>query len=119
MVTPSVAASTSPIRSNTASRSPATVKPVLSGADVADAPTEERLTDCVASPPGSFIAPEVSGRFRSGGTSSGQVDPGGADGARDGRVGREFLPVTEPCVLFDGLWGDGTLHQVGLRRRAN
>src|SRR3546814_9199639 len=61
MVTPSVAASTSPIRSNTASRSPATVKPVLSGADVADAPTEERLTDCVVSPPGSFIAPEVSG----------------------------------------------------------
>src|SRR3546814_15775357 len=60
------------MRSNTASRSPATVKPVLSGADVADAPTEERLTDCVVSPPGSFIAPEVSGRFRYGGTSSGR-----------------------------------------------
>src|SRR3546814_19922263 len=33
----------------------------------------------------------------------GQVDPGGADGARDGEFGRAFLTVTDPCVLFDGL----------------
>src|SRR3546814_9776753 len=42
----------------------------------------------------------------------GQVDPGGADGARDGAFGRAFLTVTEPCVLFDGLWEVGTRHQV-------
>src|SRR3546814_12254850 len=42
----------------------------------------------------------------------GQVDPGGADGARDGEFGRAFLTVTEPCVLFDGLWEVGTRHQV-------
>src|SRR5690606_29175940 len=70
MVTPSVDASTSPILSNTASRSPATVNPVLADAEAAGV-IEERLTDCVASA-GSFIAPDVSGRFRSGGTSSGR-----------------------------------------------
>ncbi|PKP97285.1 MAG: GMP synthase (glutamine-hydrolyzing) [Alphaproteobacteria bacterium HGW-Alphaproteobacteria-13] len=42
----------------------------------------------------------------------GQVEPGGADGARDGEFGRAFLTVTEPCVLFDGLWEVGERHQV-------
>ena len=37
----------------------------------------------------------------------GQVEPGGADGERDGEFGRAFLTVTEPCVLFDGLWDVG------------
>src|SRR3546814_12764007 len=45
----------------------------------------------------------------------GQVDPGGADGARDGEFGRAFLPVTEPCVPFDGMWEGWTGHQ-GRRR---
>ncbi len=42
----------------------------------------------------------------------GQVEPGGLDGARDGEFGRAFLTVTEPCVLFDGLWEVGDRHQV-------
>src|SRR3546814_20081566 len=42
----------------------------------------------------------------------GQVEPGGADGERDGEFGRAFLTVTEPCVLFDGLWEVGERHQV-------
>ncbi|SKB28082.1 glutamine-hydrolyzing GMP synthase [Sphingopyxis flava] len=42
----------------------------------------------------------------------GQVEPGGADGERDGEFGRAFLTVTEPCVLFDGLWDVGERHQV-------
>jgi GMP synthase (glutamine-hydrolysing) len=42
----------------------------------------------------------------------GQVEPGGSDGTRDGEFGRAFLTVTEPCVLFDGLWQVGERHQV-------
>src|SRR3546814_6901081 len=42
----------------------------------------------------------------------GQVEPGGIDGERDGEFGRAFLTVTEPCVLFDGLWNVGERHQV-------
>ncbi|OQA32959.1 MAG: GMP synthase (glutamine-hydrolyzing) [Betaproteobacteria bacterium ADurb.Bin341] len=42
----------------------------------------------------------------------GRVEPGGADGERDGEFGRAFLTVTEPCVLFDGLWEVGERHQV-------
>src|SRR3546814_17316510 len=49
----------------------------------------------------------------------GQVDPGGADGARDGEFGRAFLTVTEPCVLFDGLWEVGTRHQVWMSHGAS
>jgi len=37
----------------------------------------------------------------------GQVDPGDS-----GEFGRAFLTVTEPCVLFDGLWKVGERHQV-------
>ncbi len=37
----------------------------------------------------------------------GQVDPGDS-----GEFGRAFLTVTEPCVLFDGLWQVGERHQV-------
>jgi GMP synthase (glutamine-hydrolysing) len=36
-----------------------------------------------------------------------QVRPGDA-----GEFGRAFLTVTEPCVLFDGLWQVGERHQV-------
>src|SRR3546814_16485285 len=42
----------------------------------------------------------------------GRVEPGGSDGERDGEFGRAFLTVTEPCVLFDGLWEVGERHQV-------
>ncbi len=42
----------------------------------------------------------------------GQVEPGGLDGERGGEFGRAFLTVTEPCVLFDGLWAVGERHQV-------
>ncbi|MFN4358427.1 glutamine-hydrolyzing GMP synthase [Sphingopyxis alaskensis] len=42
----------------------------------------------------------------------GKVEPGGIDGERDGEFGRAFLTVTEPCVLFDGLWQVGERHQV-------
>lgn len=42
----------------------------------------------------------------------GRVEPGGVDGERDGEFGRAFLTVTEPCVLFDGLWEVGERHQV-------
>ena len=37
----------------------------------------------------------------------GRVEPGDA-----GEFGRAFLTVTEPCVLFDGLWQVGERHQV-------
>lgn len=37
----------------------------------------------------------------------GKVEPGDA-----GEFGRAFLTVTEPCVLFDGLWAEGERHQV-------
>jgi GMP synthase (glutamine-hydrolysing) len=37
----------------------------------------------------------------------GRVEPGDA-----GEFGRAFLTVTEPCVLFDGLWQVGDRHQV-------
>jgi GMP synthase (glutamine-hydrolysing) len=37
----------------------------------------------------------------------GKVEPGDA-----GEFGRAFLTVTEPCVLFDGLWQVGERHQV-------
>jgi GMP synthase (glutamine-hydrolysing) len=37
----------------------------------------------------------------------GQVEPGDS-----GEFGRAFLTVTEPCVLFDGLWQVGERHQV-------
>jgi GMP synthase (glutamine-hydrolysing) len=36
----------------------------------------------------------------------------GTDGEWDGEFGRAFLTVTEPCVLFDGLWQVGERHQV-------
>ncbi len=42
----------------------------------------------------------------------GTVEPGGSDGERSGEFGRAFLTVTEPCVLFDGLWKSGERHQV-------
>src|SRR5690606_6867337 len=71
MVTPSVAASTSPIRLKTASRSPCTLKPVLLSWAAGRGAVAERVTDRGASA-GSAIAPEVSGRSRSGGTSSGR-----------------------------------------------
>jgi GMP synthase (glutamine-hydrolysing) len=37
----------------------------------------------------------------------GKVEPGDS-----GEFGRAFLTVTEPCVLFDGLWAPGERHQV-------
>ncbi len=37
----------------------------------------------------------------------GEVQPGDS-----GEFGRAFLTVTEPCVLFDGLWTVGERHQV-------
>jgi GMP synthase (glutamine-hydrolysing) len=37
----------------------------------------------------------------------GTVEPGDS-----GEFGRAFLTVTEPCVLFDGLWAPGERHQV-------
>jgi GMP synthase (glutamine-hydrolysing) len=37
----------------------------------------------------------------------GTVEPGDS-----GEFGRAFLTVTEPCVLFDGLWQTGERHQV-------
>lgn len=37
----------------------------------------------------------------------GKVEPGDS-----GEFGRAFLTVTEPCVLFDGLWSVGERHQV-------
>lgn len=37
----------------------------------------------------------------------GKVEPGDS-----GEFGRAFLTVTEPCVLFDGLWAVGERHQV-------
>jgi GMP synthase (glutamine-hydrolysing) len=37
----------------------------------------------------------------------GMVEPGDS-----GEFGRAFLTVTEPCVLFDGLWQPGERHQV-------
>ncbi|MCW5626370.1 MAG: glutamine-hydrolyzing GMP synthase, partial [Burkholderiales bacterium] len=37
----------------------------------------------------------------------GKVEPGDS-----GEFGRAFLTVTEPCVLFDGLWEVGERHQV-------
>jgi GMP synthase (glutamine-hydrolysing) len=42
----------------------------------------------------------------------GRVEPGGADGERDGEFGRAFITVTEDCPLFDGLWKVGERHQV-------
>jgi GMP synthase (glutamine-hydrolysing) len=36
----------------------------------------------------------------------------GSNGEWDGEFGRAFLTVTEPCVLFDGLWKVGERHQV-------
>lgn len=36
----------------------------------------------------------------------------GSNGEWDGEFGRAFLTVTEPCVLFDGLWQVGERHQV-------
>ena len=32
----------------------------------------------------------------------GRVEPGGAEGERDGEFGRAFITVTEDCALFDG-----------------
>jgi GMP synthase (glutamine-hydrolysing) len=42
----------------------------------------------------------------------GRVEPGGAEGERDGEFGRAFITVTEDCALFDGLWKVGERHQV-------
>ena len=46
----------------------------------------------------------------------GEVKPGHEtgpeDGYRGGEFGRAFLTVTEPCVLFEGLWEVGERHQV-------
>ena len=42
----------------------------------------------------------------------GTVAPGGADGERSGEFGRAFITVSEPCVLFEGLWEVGERHQV-------
>lgn len=46
----------------------------------------------------------------------GEVRPGDETGpddlSRGGEFGRAFLTVTEPCVLFDGLWQPGERHQV-------
>ena len=42
----------------------------------------------------------------------GTVEPGGADGERGGEFGRAFITVSEPCVLFEGLWEVGERHQV-------
>ena len=42
----------------------------------------------------------------------GTVEAGGGAGERGGEFGRAFLTVTEPCVLFDGLWDVGERHQV-------
>src|SRR3546814_671039 len=39
----------------------------------------------------------------------GQVEPGGADGERDGEFSRAFLTVTQPVVLFGGA-GNGGAH---------
>src|SRR5690606_10070927 len=68
---PSVAASRASIRSNTWSRSVATVKPFPAVCDAAGAAMLERVTlvvpDC-----GTAMAELVSGRSRSGGTSSGR-----------------------------------------------
>ncbi|MDB5724746.1 MAG: glutamine-hydrolyzing synthase, partial [Novosphingobium sp.] len=41
----------------------------------------------------------------------GEVRPGHETG-EGGEFGRAFLTVTEPCVLFDGLWQVGERHQV-------
>jgi len=41
----------------------------------------------------------------------GEVRPGHETG-EGGEFGRAFLTVTEPCVLFDGLWEVGQRHQV-------
>jgi len=41
----------------------------------------------------------------------GEVRPGHETG-EGGEFGRAFLTVTEPCVLFDGLWHTGERHQV-------
>ena len=41
----------------------------------------------------------------------GEVRPGHETG-EGGEFGRAFLTVTEPCVLFDGLWAVGDRHQV-------
>ncbi len=41
----------------------------------------------------------------------GEVRPGHETG-EGGEFGRAFLTVTEPCVLFDGLWNVGERHQV-------
>ncbi len=41
----------------------------------------------------------------------GEVRPGHETG-EGGEFGRAFLTVTEPCVLFDGLWEVGERHQV-------
>src|SRR5690606_26240108 len=71
MVRPSVAASTSPTRANSSSRSPGTTKLVLLAAAAAGAPVpaSERVTDPAG---GNAIAPSALGRSRSGGTSSGR-----------------------------------------------
>ncbi|MES2288274.1 MAG: glutamine-hydrolyzing GMP synthase [Pseudomonadota bacterium] len=42
----------------------------------------------------------------------GGVVEAGTNGEWDGEFGRAFLTVTEPCVLFDGLWNVGDRHQV-------
>jgi hypothetical protein len=72
-VRPLVAASASPTLAKIASRSPGTVKPVALLVDGAGAGIEERVTDCVPSAGGIFIAPSVLGMSRSGGTSSGRL----------------------------------------------
>jgi GMP synthase (glutamine-hydrolysing) len=36
----------------------------------------------------------------------------GHEGEWDGEFGRAFLTVTEPCILFEGLWQVGERHQV-------
>ena len=42
----------------------------------------------------------------------GTVEPGGVDGERAGEFGRAYITVSEPCVLFEGLWEVGERHQV-------
>ncbi len=42
----------------------------------------------------------------------GKVEPGGAEGERDGEFGRAFITITKDCKLFDGLWTKGERHQV-------
>lgn len=69
MVRPGMSASAAPTLANTSSRSPGVVKPLLALADGG----AEVFCCALDASVGTFIAPEVSGRFRSGGTSSGRA----------------------------------------------